>query len=82
MTYVAAIESVDVTTATEQLETRIEEIEVKLTLLESANEQMSQVIIEQQASIDKLTQRLEMAQRQMSELGEQISQDNTPPPHY
>ena len=66
----------------ENLESRVEELEIKLTLLENANEQMSQVMIDQQATIDKLTLQLESARRQMEQLGESIQNDTAPPPHY
>ena len=61
---------------------RLDELEIKVTLLERANEEMSQVIIEQQASINRLQLQLEHAGNQLQRLGEQISTDNAPPPHY
>ena len=69
-------------TDSEEIARRIDEMEIKMTLLEQANEEMSDVIIAQQAAIDTLSLQLEQAKAQMEKLGEQVEQDNSPPPHY
>lgn len=64
------------------LSKRVDEIEIKMTLLEQASEDMNQVIIAQQTSIASLTRKLDQAKMHMQRLGEQIDNDDSPPPHY
>ncbi len=63
-------------------EQRIIDLEIKLTMLEQAHEQMSQVMIEQQESIEALTRELERAKQHVAALGDMIEEDSAPPPHY
>ncbi len=67
--------------ATELIQ-RIEEMEIKITLLEQANEEMSEVILGQQASIGKLAQQLEQTRMQMERTDQPIEPHDDPPPHY
>jgi len=67
---------------TAELIQRIDEMEIKITLLERANEQMSEVILGQQASIDKLARQLEQTRVQMERIDEPIEPHDSPPPHY
>ncbi len=61
---------------------RIDEMEIKITLLEQANEEMSEVILAQQTSIDNLARQLEQARAQMDRIGEPVDTRESPPPHY
>ena len=61
---------------------RIEEMEIKITLLEQANEEMSEVMLAQQSSIDNLARQLEQARAQMERIGEPVDTRENPPPHY
>jgi uncharacterized coiled-coil protein SlyX len=61
---------------------RIDEMEIKITLLEQANEEMSEVILAQQTSIDVLTRQLDRARAQMERFGEPVDTNESPPPHY
>jgi len=68
------------------LETRLTEFEIKLTLLEDANEQMSAMMMRQQALIENLVAQLEMAHAQIQVLNAQGGSGQTNhhniPPHY
>ena len=66
----------------DSLNARIDDLEIKVTLLEQANEELSQVLIQQQTSLETLSLKLEQAQAAVDNLGEMIGKDEGPPPHY
>ncbi|MEM7210207.1 MAG: SlyX family protein [Pseudomonadota bacterium] len=69
------------------IESRLTEVEIKLTMLEDANEQMSEMMIRQQALIENLVAQLEMAHAQIQAINEHGGPDQSTnrlevPPHY
>ena len=59
---------------------RLTELEIKLTHHERLLETLNQVIIDQQAEIDRLKQHVEHFERVVSGMQEEPA--NEPPPHY
>ncbi len=66
------------------METRLETVELKLMDLELVIEQLNQVVIRQQQSIDQLTTKLEDYKRQIEAQASPLATqaEETPPPHY
>ena len=66
------------------METRLEDIEIRMTYLESTVEELNQVVIKQQERIDLLVAEL-MRTKQQVESGAEFVRplsEETPPPHY
>ncbi len=66
------------------MEQRIETVELKLMDLELAVEQLNDVVIHQQQTIDLLSQKIERYQRMLEAMEPNVAPDSeeTPPPHY
>ena len=65
-------------------EERIMELEIKSAHHEDTIEQLNQIVIKQQLSIDELTRHIDRLKNQMSNLQESTSKEGPepPPPHY
>lgn len=63
---------------------RLEDLEVRITYLESTLEALNQVVIRQQDQIDALTEALKHQQQQLKQGAEFVRplSEETPPPHY
>jgi len=66
------------------MESRLEAVELKFMDVEVTIEQLNEVIIRQQNTIDRLTSTVEQLQGQMRSVSSIIAKesDETPPPHY
>ncbi len=66
------------------MESRIESVELKLMDLEVVVEQLNQVIIRHEQTIDMLSRKVADYQRQLQEQSSPIAPvaEETPPPHY
>ena len=66
------------------METRIEDLEVRLTYQEAATEELNQVVIKQQNQIDLLIAELQRTKQQLENGSEFVrsQSDEEPPPHY
>jgi len=66
------------------MESRLEAVELKFMDVEVTIEQLNEVIIRQQNTIDHLTRTVEQLQGQMQSVSSIIAKesDETPPPHY
>ncbi|MEM7255975.1 MAG: SlyX family protein [Pseudomonadota bacterium] len=66
------------------MEHRIEAVELKLMDMELALEQLNQVVISQQHTIDALNQKIERYKRQLEAMDSPVApaSEETPPPHY
>ena len=66
------------------MESRIDDLEVRLTYQESTIETLNEVVTRQQNQIDALRAELESLRGQIKSQGELISplSEETPPPHY
>lgn len=66
------------------MEQRIEAVELKLMDLELAIEQLNQVVLDQQQTIDTLNLKIERYRRQLEAMDSPIApaSEETPPPHY
>jgi len=66
-------------------ESRITELEIKLTFLDDTVNQLNQVVYMQQKTIDELQQRMTQLDRQLKDLQEASATGELPhekPPHY
>lgn len=66
------------------MEQRMEDLEVRITYLESTVEELNQVVIKQQDQIELLRQELKRQKQQLEQGGEFVRplSEETPPPHY
>ena len=66
------------------MESRLETVELKLMDLELVIEQLNDVVIRQQQSIDELTTKIEEYKRQVEAQASPLATqaEETPPPHY
>ncbi|NQZ56200.1 MAG: SlyX family protein [Lentisphaeraceae bacterium] len=64
----------------EDLEERINKLEVILSYQDQTLEDLNDVVLAQQKQIDSLERELKKFQNTLSSLGEEV--DNRPPPHY
>ncbi len=66
------------------IENRVMELEIKNAHQEDTIEQLNQIIIRHQASIDKLNRNMEQIQDKLSNLQQSSSKEEpeAPPPHY
>ena len=66
------------------IENRVMELEIKNAHLEDTIEQLNQIIIEHQTTIDKLMLNMEQLQNKVSNLqqGHEKDSPEPPPPHY
>lgn len=66
------------------MEQRIEDLEVRITYLESTVDELNQVVIKQQGQIDLLIEALKHQKQQLERGGELVRplSEETPPPHY
>jgi len=66
------------------LDERLQEVELKLMDLEMVVEQLNQVIIQHESSIDRLTRQLDIYKQQLENATSGIApqSEETPPPHY
>ena len=67
------------------MEDRVAELEIRLTHQEAAIEELNNVLVEQQRTIDRLTQHVEFLQQRIHELRPSNlapPSEETPPPHY
>ncbi len=66
------------------MDARLQEVELKLMDLEMIVEQLNQVIIQHEGSIDRLTRQLDMYKQQLENATSVIApqSEETPPPHY
>lgn len=66
------------------MESHVEDLEIRITYLESSLEELNQVVIKQQNQIDLLIEeikRMKQQQVQGAEFVRPLSEE-TPPPHY
>jgi SlyX protein len=73
-----------VTQSATELQTRIEELETKITFQDHLIEELNQALIEQQSDLRKLTRVLENVVSQVEQIDNGASNDNQTeiPPHY
>lgn len=69
------------------METRLTELEIRLTHQESEIEELNKIIFDQQKQIGELTRHLELLNEYVKSIGKQMSQvmpasEEAPPPHY
>ncbi|ALP52239.1 hypothetical protein Tel_03250 [Candidatus Tenderia electrophaga] len=66
------------------MEQRLEDLEVRITYLESTVDELNQVVIKQQGHIDLLIEELKRQKQQLEQGGEWVRplSEETPPPHY
>ena len=66
------------------MDARLQEVELKLMDLEMIVEQLNQVIIQHEGSIDRLTRQLDMYKQQLENATSVMApqSEETPPPHY
>ncbi len=66
------------------METRIEDLEVRIAYLESTLEEVNQVVIKQQDQIDLLLAEIQRHKQQLENGAEFVRplSEETPPPHY
>ncbi len=66
------------------MEQRMEDLEVRITYLESTVDELNQVVIKQQDQIDLLRQELKRQKQQLEQGVEFVRplSEETPPPHY
>ncbi|MFC1749877.1 SlyX family protein [Pseudomonadota bacterium] len=66
------------------MESRVEDLEVRLTYQEAALEELNQVVIKQQNQIDLLIAELQRTKQQLENGSEFVrsQSDEEPPPHY
>ncbi len=66
------------------METRIEDLEVRIAYLESTLEEVNQVVIKQQDQIDLLLAEIQRQKQQLENGAEFVRplSEETPPPHY
>ncbi len=66
------------------METRIEDLEVRLTYQEDTIEALNQVVIKQQGQIDLLIEEIKRIKQQHARGGEFVrsQSEEEPPPHY
>lgn len=63
---------------------RIDELEIKITLMEQTIEQLNQVIITQDTELLGLKHHLSQMKKQLNNVSDRIAPltEETPPPHY
>lgn len=66
------------------MDERLQEVELKLMDLEMVVEQLNQVIIQHEGSIDRLTRQLDIYKQQLENAASAVApqSEETPPPHY
>jgi len=67
------------------MESRIVNLETKITFQDDVIEQLNQVVIEQQKMIDRLSKKIDFLANSLTNHGEAGVKDislETPPPHY
>ena len=66
------------------MEEELERLEIQVSYLESQNEELDSVVIEQQKSIDLLARRIEALEKKVEDLIEESGEPrpNRRPPHY
>ena len=66
------------------MESRVEDLEIRIAYLESGVEDLNQGVIKQQAQIDLLIEEIKRLKHQLEHGGEFVrsQSEETPPPHY
>ncbi|MDH5376905.1 MAG: SlyX family protein [Gammaproteobacteria bacterium] len=64
------------------METRIDDLEIRLTYQESTIEELNQVILRQQTEIDRLARELERLKTHIENSHSQTTPTDERPPHY